>query len=103
MTFTDAFYDAVFSNVMSVCKAFVAAQTVVSINNGPDQAKIFKLLKLDTQRTKGTSPATFGHLQNKEPISTTNGWDTSKTNIPSQTQSQTLSQKSSCIVQLNFL
>jgi len=47
LTFTDAFYDAVFSNSMSICKAFLNARAVVSINHSPEQANIFKLLLYD--------------------------------------------------------
>ena len=47
MTFTDAFYDAVFSNKMCICQAFYNAQLVVSISNSTEQADIFKLLVRD--------------------------------------------------------
>ena len=47
MTFTDAFYDAVFSNMMTICEAFINAQQVVNINNSAEQANIFKLLVTD--------------------------------------------------------
>jgi hypothetical protein len=47
MTFTDAFYDAVFSNTMTICEAFINAQQVVNINNSAEQANIFKLLVTD--------------------------------------------------------
>jgi hypothetical protein len=47
MTFTDAFYDAVFSNKMCICQAFYNAQLAVSISNSTEQADIFKLLVRD--------------------------------------------------------
>lgn len=47
ITFTDAFYDAIFSNAMSICKAFLNARAIVNINHSPEQASIFKLLLFD--------------------------------------------------------
>jgi len=49
ITFTDAFYDAVFSNEANICKAFMNAQVVVSISHSPKEANIFKLLVRDSE------------------------------------------------------
>lgn len=43
LNFTEAFYDAVFSNSMKICHAFRQAREAISISISTQQANIFKL------------------------------------------------------------
>lgn len=44
ITFTEAFYDSIFSNAMDVCKAFLNAKVVVSITHNSEESNMFRLL-----------------------------------------------------------